>query len=203
MRLSADDAIILSYDEARILLYSLGFTRCEGIRMPEKDFSAQEVLQAMHKLAARGLLQTDKDPSHQGGDDRFIMQPQLQRMMTAMGDPAGTFIFRPGESLPGFSGELYNGREYFCYTLPDYCLVTERDWTRRDSLRLRAMDMETFTAWQKEREQEAMEELFSEQIRSQRKEASFAGSPDRKEAYGQESSQESSQETEQALTAIL
>lgn len=153
MRAMADETILLTYDETRILLYSLGFTSCEGIHMPEKDFSEQDVLQAMHRLAGRGLLLVENEEAAS-----FVMRPEIRQMMLAMGSPAGSFIYRPGESLPGFREEYYNGPEYYCYVLPDYYLVTERDWTRRESLRLRAMDTQAFSDWRREREQEALEE---------------------------------------------
>ena len=179
MHEKANEAILLTYDEIRILLYSQGYTACEGIYMPEKQFSAQEVLQTMHRLAGRGLLipqEETADAALQSSGDfespqalseespkelSFVLRPDICRMVLAMGNPAGSFIYRPGENLPGFSEELYNGAEYYCYVLQDYYLVTERDWTRRESIRLRAMDPQTFEDWRKEREQEAEEESLT------------------------------------------
>lgn len=92
---------------------------------------------------------------------RFVVRQDLQRMLQAMGDPAGSFIYRPGEDLSRLSGEWYSGPEYYCYILPDYCLVAERDWTRIESLRFRAMDPETFEEWRQEREEEAKERNLS------------------------------------------
>lgn len=148
-----EQSVMLTFDEVRILLYSLGFTKCEGIYMPEKEFSAEAILRTMHKLSSRGILNV-----HTSGEKpQFVIKPALRRMLVTMGAPAGTFIFRPGEGIPGFSAELNNGPEYFCYMVPDYCLVAERDWTRKDSLRLRAMKPDEFQDWQKERELEAQE----------------------------------------------
>ena len=143
--------ILLSFDEVRILLYSMGITSCEGIQMPEKQFSPQEILQAMHALYRRGLLISDESP-------HFLIRSDLLKMLSAMGNPGGTMIYRQGETLPGFSEEMNNGREFFCYIVPDYILVTERDWTRRDFLRLRAMTPIGFSEWKEAREHEAEEE---------------------------------------------
>lgn len=204
MQLSAGDAIILSFDEVRILLYSLGFTSCKGIYMPVKEFTGREVLQAMHRLTGRGLLEAAADDAEPAAEESFVMRPELRRMMMAMGNPAGTFIYRPGESLPGFSAELYNGPEFFCYTLPDYCLVTECDWTRRESMRLRAMDMESFAQWQKEREQEAEEQLIADQIkRGQEDDFAEKETTDRPIGQGVTDETKSLSETGQALNAIL
>jgi len=146
--------VLLSFDEVRILLYSLGFTSCEGIHMPEKEFSPQEILQAMHAMSRRGLLVAN---DAQDGP-QFTIRSDLLQMLSAMGNPGGTMIYRQGETLPGFSPELNNGREFFCYIIPDYILVTERDWTRREYLRLRAMSPEAFAEWKEAREREAEEE---------------------------------------------
>lgn len=178
-------ALILTFDEIRILLYSLGFTSCEGIYMPQKEFTPSEVLKAVHSLERRGLLTAESGKedckardaaldgvsafggaegaadAFAGANDKepfFVMEPGLLRMMRAVGAPGGMFEYRPGEELPGFSKELYNGPEYFCYALPDYYVVAERDWTRVESVRLRAMDAESFVLWRKEREEEAKEQ---------------------------------------------
>lgn len=179
----ADKSIILTFDEIRILLYSQGFRTCEGIYMPEKEYTEKEILRAMHHMAKRGFFTTlpglgnDQDEApgtltdggeghgiRQEENNLFNLKPDLQRMILSMGAPAGTFVFRPGEALPGFQEELYNGKEYFCYTLPDYYLVAERDWTRHESIRLRAMDTRTFLSWKEEREQEEINKNSIERL---------------------------------------
>lgn len=169
----SEKTVILSFDEIRILLYSLGFESCEGIFMPRKEFSPQEILKAVYSMEKRGFLLLDENrpvehPAGGGeaadGQPHFIILPRLKKMIQTMGKPGGSFEYRPGENLPGFSKDLYNGTEYYCYMLPDYCVVAERDWTRRESLRLRAMDMEAFTAWRQERDDEAREEIVAGKI---------------------------------------
>lgn len=160
MELNEEKAFLFTFDEIRILLYSLGFTSCEGILMPRKDFSGQEVLQTVYGLVKRELLELpenlpDVDFQTEPGKEQFVMPPWLDQMIRAMGNPSAAMIYRPGETSPGYCEELYSGPEYFCYFLPDYCLLTERDWTRKESIRLRAMDMEGFFAWQKEQEEGA------------------------------------------------
>lgn len=192
MRISGDEVLILTFDEVRILLYSLGYTSCKGIYMPEKEYSAKEVILAMHKMARRGFFSEDPE----GGRVRcekqqYVLRPGLRRMMMAMGDPSGSFVFRPGESGPGFSEELYNGPEYYCYMRPDYCLVAERDWKQRDCLRLREMEKSEFMSWQKEREQEAREIQLAEGLPRERNDFAKTIGPERAAA------------TTEALAAIL
>ena len=160
MELNEGKVFLFTFDEIRVLLYSLGFTSCEGIFMPGKDYTGQKVLQTVNGLVRRGLLEVPedlRDREYQAcpGKEQFVMRPWLYQMMMAMGNPSGTMIYRPGEKYPGYPEELYSGPEYFCYFLPDYCLLTERDWTRKESMRLRAMDMKAFTAWRQEQEEEA------------------------------------------------
>ena len=166
----SEKTVILSFDEIRILLYSLGCESCDGIFMPWKEFSPQEILMAVYSMEKRGFLLLDENrpgenPVGEGEavdvQPHFVILPGLKKMIQTMGRPGGSFEYRPGENLPGFSKDLYNGTEYYCYMLPDYCVVAERDWTRRESLRLRAMGLEAFAAWRKEREDEAREESIA------------------------------------------
>ena len=46
-----EQGIFLTFDEIRILLYGLGKTKIEGVWMPEKEFTEQDVLAAMHHLS--------------------------------------------------------------------------------------------------------------------------------------------------------
>lgn len=190
MEVSSEQSVLLTFDEVRILLYSLGFTKCEGIYMPEKEFSEKTVIRTMHKLSKRKLLDVDVS----GDRTRFVLKPSLERMLMTMGSPAGTFIYRPGESLPGFSLDFYNGPEYFCYMAPDYCLIAERDWTRRESLRLRTMDLDRFRSWQKERELEAQETMDGQSGQLSFKEHMI---------HAEESNPDPDAEQEQTLAPIL
>lgn len=174
-------AVFLTFNEIRILLYSQGFHSCEGIYMPEKNYSAQEVLAAVHNLVRRGILQIrdgeagndDKNDdkggmirnafisegTQEGTDQRgtFQIRPDILQIVLIMGAPVKTLIYRQGESLPGFSEEYHNGREYFCYIVPDQILIVDRDWTRTDMLRIRKMSPAEFSRWEEEREKEAAE----------------------------------------------
>ena len=170
-------AVFLTFNEIRILLHSQGFHSCEGIYMPEKNYSAQEVLAAVHNLDKRGIIQIRegedgndtkgglaenafvREGAQEGAAymDTFQIRPDILQMVLIMGAPVKTLIYRQGESLPGFSEEYHNGREYFCYIVPNQILVVERDWTRTDMLRMRKMSPAEFDRWEEEREKEATE----------------------------------------------
>ena len=120
---------LLSFDELRILLYSQGYRQCEGIYMPEKAFTQDEVLQAMFQMSKRGLL-TEQD-------GEFVMRQELAEMVQIIGAPSGTMILRSERE----------GQDYFCYIVPAHIVVSEKSRTKEDILRLRAFSPEAFTEW--------------------------------------------------------
>ena len=170
--------VFLTFDEVRILLHSQGFHSCEGIYMPEKIFSSQEVLSVIYSLSKRGILQVMEEKEREAPGsaveaevlsdrkregsaakvDMFHIRQDILQMILIMGAPVETLIYRQGESLPGFRKEFHNGREYFCYIVPNQILVVDQDWTRADMLRMRIMSPEVFSRWEKEREKETAED---------------------------------------------
>ena len=112
-------AVFLTFNEIRILLHSQGFHSCEGIYMPEKNYSAQEVLAAVHNLVKRGILQImegedGNDPKgglaenafvREGAQegaaymDTFQIRPDILQMVLIMGAPVKTLIYRQGVFL--------------------------------------------------------------------------------------------------------
>lgn len=122
-----ETAYIFTFDELRILLYSLGFTQCEGVRMPEKDFSAAEVIEGIRNLAAEGVAVPE--------EDGFRIAEDVARMLRVIGAPITTFSFEAG------------GAQYFCYVSDDAVVVSERYWERAEAVRLRMLDTAAFTAW--------------------------------------------------------
>lgn len=180
--LPAEGAVFLSFNEIRVLLRSLGYLSCKGIYMPERNFTSYDVLNTMLGLSKRGILLPAEEPSSEAEDKsagdqeisraskgerdnaipedrRFRIRPDVLKMISTIGNPVDTLIYRQGETLPGYSEEYHNGREYYCYIVEGYILVTERDWTRPEMLRLRAMSPSEFSRWEEELEQEAAEEM--------------------------------------------
>ena len=129
-----ETSLLLTYDELRILLYSQGFRSCEGIYMPDKDFTSEEVLAALHRLVRGGLLSVT---GKQDGE-LFRIRDDLAQMVKIIGDPAGTLVIDDPDSGAG---------RYFCYVRPDAIVVSERYPGKADCLRLRIFSAEQFIQW--------------------------------------------------------
>ncbi len=119
---------ILSFDELRVLLFSLGFEKNEGILMDEKTFTESEVLFTLHHLTQKNLLGLN--------EDRFEIIPELKKYLTIIGKP---------ESSQIINGE--DGREYFVYFGTEEAAVTERYWQRKDAIRITGMSLEDYREW--------------------------------------------------------
>ena len=119
---------ILSFDELRVLLFSLGFDKNEGILMNEKTFTESEVLFTLHHLTQKSLLSVN--------EESFEMIPELKKYLTIIGKPESTQVI---------SGE--DGREYFVYFGTEEAAVTERYWQRKDAIRITGMPLETYREW--------------------------------------------------------
>ena len=70
-----EKGILLTFDEIRILLYGMGVSEIDGVYMPEKAFTEEEILSAMQHLSASGLIEAgdEKCPGayglHSGGNE--------------------------------------------------------------------------------------------------------------------------------------
>lgn len=130
---AVENGLILSFDEIRILLYSLGIREVEGIYMPEKKFAEDDIVRALQHMSRRGLITAV--------DAEFIIREDLIKMLTVMGRPDGTMIWGREET---------GGPEYFCYIAPDRIVVSERYWKKKDALKLRMFTAEAFEAWREQ-----------------------------------------------------
>ena len=147
--------IILSFDELRILLYSQGFRRCEGVYMPEKDFSQENIINALDKLEKNGLLTIEKadiaaeslplvfgdeDDNSPDADDlpeeEFYIRSDLLLMLDIIGAPDATEILHAGEK-----------RKLFCYYSERGIVVSEKYPGRRECVRLTYYDPDEFEKW--------------------------------------------------------
>ncbi|WP_346911255.1 hypothetical protein [Faecalicatena orotica] len=123
-------AILLSFDELRILLYSMGVRTLEGIYMPEKQFSEMEVIQALRHLSGNGFILAE--------NKQFSIREDLLCMLEIMGHPAGTLVC---------SSKDDSTQEYFCYMVPDRVVVSQRYWKKKDTLKLTMLTEEEFKVW--------------------------------------------------------
>ena len=51
-----EEGKILTFDELRILLFACGIEEINGVFMPEKVFTEEEVLSALHHMAEREII---------------------------------------------------------------------------------------------------------------------------------------------------
>lgn len=119
---------ILSFDELRILLYSLGFEKNEGILMEEKEFSKNDTLWTLHHLSRKNLIVFE--------DAGFKVNEELKSYLNVIGRP---------ESAEIISGE--DGRQYYIYFGTHHAVVTDRYWQRRNAIRISGMSLEQYKEW--------------------------------------------------------
>lgn len=153
-----EKSIILSFDELRILLFSQGYRSCEGVFMPEKDFSHTDILRALQKLVRGGLLSIDaagpqtealplvfedenEDDSRNDGllktdmypDEQFYIRRDLLRIIGIIGEHRASEIIA-----------LADGRKLFCYYSEDGIVTSERYRGKKDAVRLSCYTAEEF-----------------------------------------------------------
>lgn len=126
-----EDAYLFSYDELRVLLTALGYRECEGVFMPRKEFTAEDVLYVTYHLEKNGFLIA--------GEEAFRVPPDLEKILRVIGEPEAVFSIR-GEG----------GRECFCYVVPGFVVVSEKVFEMKESVRIRGMGAEAFAAFREE-----------------------------------------------------
>lgn len=122
--------ILLSFDELRILLYGMGIRSLEGIYMPEKEFTEREVIQALRRMSAHGMILAE--------NGQFSIREDLLQILEIMAHPAGTLVYSPKEG---------STQEYFCYMVPGRVAVSERYWKKKDTLKLRLFTEDEYKTW--------------------------------------------------------
>ena len=132
--MSNSPGIIISYEELKILLYNRGFRSCNGILMPDRELSDEEILQAMNKLALRRMIEARKD--------YFVISPETAAIVDAIGNPESSYPFIDPDT----------GQIYYCYLTQDMVVVTQVDWNRKETLRINRYTPEEFRNWREELE---------------------------------------------------
>lgn len=122
---------ILSFDEFRILLSSVGYVSCDGIFMEEKQFERSDVIESMFAMQKAECIMP--------GKDAFVLDEELEKLLKAIGEPDDTEIL-----------EADSGRQVFCYFKGDLVAVSERHFEKKDSLRLYGFTRDGFALWRKE-----------------------------------------------------
>lgn len=131
-----DPGMIISYDELKILLYNRGFRSCSGILMPDDKRSDDEIIQAMNKLAQKGIIIA--------GDELFTIAPDWIAVIDVIGKPDSSYSFTDPES----------GQLYYCYISENLVVVTQNYWKKKNTLLLRKFSPTAFNVWREELEKE-------------------------------------------------
>ena len=128
-----EKSIFLTFDEIRILLYGMGVSQIDGVYMKEKRFNENEIVSAMHHMAATGFIKAE--------EDKFKVREDVRRTLQIMAAPERTDIWRPhGEEGPAF----------FLYYQKDQIVVSERFWRKKDTLKLSVFEQHVFEKWREE-----------------------------------------------------
>lgn len=127
-----EKGLLFTFDELKILLFACGIREIDGVYMPEKDFSEEIIIHALHHMAERGIIQA--------GDEEFTIREDVAQMLGIMGKPETAYIWRPDE-------ETASEAEFFCYTAGEKAVVSERYWKKKDTVKLRLFSKEELEEW--------------------------------------------------------
>ncbi len=128
-----EKGVYLTFDEIRILLYGMGVSEIEGIYMPVKVFSREDVTAAMHHMAERGFIEA--------AEDKFLIRADIRRMLEIVANPEQTGIWRPkGKEGPAF----------FLYMKGEQAVVSGETPGMKETMKITLFDKEAFARWREE-----------------------------------------------------
>ena len=84
-----EEGKILTFDELRILLFACGIKEINGVFMPEKVFTEEEVLSALHHMAEREIIRAEETD--------FTIREDIREILHIMGHPENAFVWSPKE----------------------------------------------------------------------------------------------------------
>lgn len=128
-----EKGIFLTFDEIKILLFNMGVSEIEGVYMPEKSFSKEEIILAMHHMSDVGVIEAT--------EEKFRIREDVKMLLTIMAYPQQTEIWCPyGEEGPN----------YFLYRKEGWVVSSEQFFRKKDTLKLTMFDNECFEKWREE-----------------------------------------------------
>lgn len=71
-----EKGIFLTFDEIKILLFNMGVSEIEGVYMPEKSFSKEEIILAMHHMSDVGVIEAT--------EEKFRIREDVKMLLTIM-----------------------------------------------------------------------------------------------------------------------
>lgn len=130
-----EEGKILTFDELRILLFACGIKEINGVFMPEKVFTEEEVLSALHHMAEREIIRAEETD--------FTIREDIREILHIMGHPENAFVWSPKE------GSILED-EYYCYIVSGKVVVSEQYWKKKETVKLRMFSLEDFDKWREE-----------------------------------------------------
>lgn len=128
-----EKGILLTFDELKILLYGSKVTQIEGVYMPEKIFSSQEIAGALNHLSRIGFIKA--------GEERFHIREDIKEIIGIMAQPDRTGILKPDcAEYPSF----------FWYVRGEHAVVSEQFGRKKETLRLMLYERNAFERWKEE-----------------------------------------------------
>ena len=140
-----DTGILFTFDEIKILLYACEVSELEGVYMPQKVFSEEDILYAMAHMEKNGIIIA--------GKEGFSIRKDVHKMIEIMKAPTQQYVWNTNSSEQIVYNEhiLYQENiECFCYISEKGVVVSERYWKKRDTLKLRFFQMAEFEKWKEE-----------------------------------------------------
>lgn len=128
-----EKGIFLTFDEIKILLYGMGVSKIEGIYMPEKIFSEEEIISTMHHLSEVGFIEA--------GEEKFLIREDVKLLLEIIAAPEWTDIWEPCNE---------EGPAFFLYGRGEQVVVSERFWRKKNTLKLLMFGKDAFEKWREE-----------------------------------------------------
>lgn len=124
--------LVLSFDEISILLYSRGYRQILGIKMPERDYTPEEIIFALKHMTDSGIVSA--------GDEVFRIRDDVAKVMDVIGNPVSVSMVESGKGHPAYS----------CYFAPGCVVVTQLHELKEKTLRIRTFTEEEFASWRED-----------------------------------------------------
>jgi hypothetical protein len=124
--------LVLTFDEISILLYSRGYRQISGIKMPERDHTAPEIIYALKHMTDDGIVTA--------GEEAFRLRDDVAKIIDAIGNPVSVSMKESRNGHPAYS----------CYFTTGYVVVTQLHEFKERTLRITSFTEEEFVSWSEE-----------------------------------------------------
>lgn len=130
-----DRGSLFYFDELKILLYACGYRKVQGILLPEKTYSKDDIVQVLYHLSEMGVIEAH--------DEKFRIMDRYREMLEIIGEPEYVTVWKPGDE----EDIVQKFPEFFCYFKEKRAVVSERYWRRKDTVKIRMFSLDEFEVW--------------------------------------------------------